>query len=91
MTAPRSMTCTRCGSMLSAVTFTCIREDYCGEPSESPKSTALSLLVKLKHAEERGKAMRDIVASVAETPASEEVIRGTLRLLVKAYDKGNAA
>lgn len=91
MTEPRSMTCTRCGSMLSAVTFTCIREDYCREPSKSPKDTAMSLLMKLKRVEERSKTLRDIIERIAATPASEGAIRTQLRIVIKVYDKANAA
>jgi hypothetical protein len=52
------------------------------------QSVALNLHRRLKAMEENGKALRDVVASIAEQPGSERTIRAALRLLVRAYDEG---
>ena len=56
--------------------------------NNDPKAVALQLHARLQVLKEHGKAFRDVVASVAETPGSERTIRAALRLLVRAYDEG---
>lgn len=57
-------------------------------PTTDPKSVALSQHARLQVALEHGKALRDVVASIAAAPGSEQTIRSALRLLVRAYDEG---
>ncbi len=45
------------------------------------------LLAGLRRVEENGKAMRDVLASIAAQNSSAETIRAALRLLVRAYDE----
>lgn len=56
--------------------------------TKGPKFEVLDLHSRLKRAAENGQALRDVVASVAASPGSEQTIRAALRLLVKAYDAG---
>lgn len=53
-----------------------------------PKAIALGQHARLKVALEHGKALRDVAASIAASPGSEQTIRAALRLLVSAYDEG---
>jgi hypothetical protein len=53
-----------------------------------PKAVALGIHARLQVALEHGKALRDVVASIAASPGSEQTIRAALRLLVRAYDEG---
>lgn len=56
--------------------------------TRDPKATALGQHARLKVALEHGKALRDVAASIAASPGSEQTIRAALRLLVRAYDEG---
>lgn len=54
----------------------------------TPERVALDLHARLKRAEENGKALRDVVAAIAEQDGSADTIRAACRLLVRAYDEG---
>lgn len=54
----------------------------------TPERIALDLHARLKRAEENGKALRDVVASIAEQQGNADTIRAACRLLVRAYDEG---
>ncbi len=63
-----------------------------GTTARTPERVALDLHAKLKRAEENGRAMRDVIASMVDGPETKPAtMRGSLRLLVKAYDEAMAA
>ncbi|MDR3533974.1 MAG: hypothetical protein P4L90_25840 [Rhodopila sp.] len=68
-------------------------EGAAGEPSPASLwtlSAALKEIDRLRVIEENAKAMRDVVASIADAPGKEQTMRAALRLLVRAFDEGTS-